>query len=61
MTNEQLITLVKIYNSLMTIETKGNNTHTMSKCLNTLQQLIIQENREKGVNENGIEVIPTLD
>ena len=61
MTYEQLITLVKIYNSLMTVETKGNSTHTMSKCLYTLQQLIIQENREKGVTDNGIEVIPTLD
>lgn len=61
MTREELVTLVNVYNSLMTIETKGNNTRKMAKVLDELQQLIIQENRVKGVDDNGSEVIPAID
>lgn len=61
MTREELVTLVNVYNSLMTIETKGNNTRKMAKALDELEQLIIQENRVKGVDDNGSEVIPTID
>lgn len=61
MTREELVTLVNVYNSLMTIETKGNNTRKMAKALDELQQLIIQENRVKGVDDNGSEVIPAID
>ncbi len=59
MTREELVTLVNIYNSLMTIETKGNNTRKMAKALNDLEQLIIQQNREKGELVNGSEIIST--
>ena len=48
MTQEQIITLAKIYNSLMTIETKGTNTIIMAQCLETLKELIIQIQGEKG-------------
>lgn len=61
MTKEELITLVNIYNSLMTVETKGNNTRVMASALDTLQQLIIQQNREKGDGINGNQIIPTAD
>ena len=61
MTREELVTLVNVYNSLMAIETKGNNTRKMAKALDELQQLIIQENRVKGVDDNGSEVIPATD
>ncbi len=45
--------MAKIYNSLMTIETKGTNTITMAKCLETLKELIIQIQGEKGDYING--------
>ena len=45
--------MAKIYNSLMTVETKGTNTITMAKCLETLKELIIQIQGEKGDYING--------
>ena len=57
MTQEQIIALAQIYNSLMCIETKGENTILMGKCLLKLQTLIqeLQNNIiEKGENkQNG--------
>ena len=53
MTQEQIVTLAQIYNSLMTIETKGANTVTMANCLETLKELIIQIQGEKGEELNG--------
>lgn len=53
MTQEQIVTLAQIYNSLMTIETKGTNTVTMANCLGTLKELIIQIQGEKGEEFNG--------
>ena len=53
MTQENIVTLAKIYNSLMTIETKGSNTITMAKCLTTLKELIIQIQGEEGEEVNG--------
>ncbi len=53
MSQEQIIIMAKIYNSLMTIETKGTNTITMAKCLETLKELIIQIQGEKGDYING--------
>ena len=54
---EQLIQLSRIYNTLLTIETKGENTLTMAECIRALQQLIqeIQSNpvsAETGKIEN---------
>ena len=43
MTQEQLLILAKLYNTMMTIETKGESTHLMSQCLHTLYSLIKEE------------------
>lgn len=50
MTQEQVITLAQIYNSLMTIETKGDNSRIMVKCLDKLEILIqeLQKEIKKG-------------
>lgn len=53
MTQEQLMQLQRIYNTLMTIETKGSNTLIMADCLRALQELgekvqVIEEDSEKG-------------
>lgn len=53
MSQEQIVIMAKIYNSLMTVETKGTNTITMAKCLETLKELIIQIQGEKGDYING--------
>ena len=52
MTKEQLMQLQRIFNTLMTIETKGENTLIMADCLRALQQLsqsieIIEEKEEE--------------
>lgn len=52
MTQEQLLRLQRIYNTFMTIETKGENTLIMADCLRALQQLaqsieIIEEKEEE--------------
>lgn len=39
MTNE----LIRLYNTLLLIETKGENTKTMAQCLQYLEQLIAKE------------------
>lgn len=54
MTQEQLILLAQIYNNLMTVETKGNSTIIIAENLQALKKLIIQLQKEKGVNDNGI-------
>lgn len=51
MTQEQLVTLAQIYNSLMQIETSGQSTRIMGKCLDTLEELII--NLQKEIKEKG--------
>ena len=45
-TQEQLVQLSRIYNTLLTIETKGENTLIMADCVRALQQLAqeIQQN-----------------
>lgn len=50
MTQEQVITLAQIYNSLMTVETKGDSSRIMVQCLDTLKILIqeLQKNIQKG-------------
>ena len=52
MTQNQIVTLAQIYNSLMTVETKGASTITMAKSLETLKELIIQIQGEKGEEIN---------
>lgn len=53
MTQEQIILLAKIYNMLMTIETKGTDTIQMAKCLTNLKDLILEIQGEKGEKNDG--------
>lgn len=47
MTNE----LTKLYNTLLLIETKGENTKIMAQCLQYLEQLIVAERNKQGESE----------
>lgn len=40
LTNEQFVQLTRIYNTLLTIETKGENTLIMADCVRALQETI---------------------
>lgn len=42
MSQEQLILLQRIYNTLMLVSTKGEDTMTMADCLSAMQNLIEQ-------------------
>ena len=46
--------LIKLYNTLALIETKGENTKTMSMCLRYVEQLIAEEkaNEVKPAEDN---------
>ena len=44
--------LIKLYNTLLTIETKGSNTKTMALCLQYLEQLIVKAKETKDVVKN---------
>lgn len=46
--------LTKLYNTLMLIETKGENTKVMAQCLQYLEQMIITE-RKKPVEKESTE------
>lgn len=43
--------LTRLYNTLVTIETKGENTKTMADCLRYLEQLIAKEKTASKVVE----------
>ena len=51
MTNEQKIRLVQIFNTLMTVQTSGENSFIMTDCLRALQSLMLEING----NENEAE------
>ena len=42
--------LVKLYNTLMLVETKGESTKIMGQCLTYLNQLISKSNNENEAN-----------
>lgn len=48
-----LIDLMKLHNTLMTIETKGENTKIMSDCLKYLENMIGAEQHKTKVQEKG--------
>lgn len=57
-TQEQLVQLSRIYNTLLTVETKGENTLIMADCVRALQQLAqeIQQNpAPEAVNAEKVE------
>lgn len=43
MTMEKLEMLSRIYNTLLTVSTKGEDTVTMGECLKALRQFILSE------------------
>lgn len=46
MTQQKLTELAQIYNTLLTISTKGQDTMIMGQCLSALQQFIMRESAE---------------
>lgn len=51
MTQEQLTQLARIYNTLMQVNTKGEDTFIMSDCLRAMQQLLVdmqEQNQSAG-------------
>lgn len=51
MTNEQKMRLAQIYNTLMTVQTSGENSFTMTDCLRAMQALMIELNKKEEVVE----------
>lgn len=45
--------LLRLYNTLVTVETKGESTKTMADCLRFLEQLITDERNKQAQPENG--------
>lgn len=43
--------LAKLHNTLMMIETKGENTKIMAECLKFLEQIIIEEKKQVNSTE----------
>ena len=50
MNKEQATQLVRIYNTLMTVNTSGKDTVVMGRCLEAFEELILQFNK----NSNNI-------
>lgn len=48
MTKEQLTLLSQIYNTLLLVETKGENTMIMAECIKALQGVIGEAAKELG-------------
>ena len=48
MTQEQITQLIRIYNTLCTISTKGEDTLIMGECLRATQALIAELNTAQG-------------
>lgn len=42
--------LIKLYNTLMTIETKGESTKVMADCLRYIETMVADLNKPKEVN-----------
>ena len=52
MTYEKLETLSRIYNTLLLINTKGEDTIVMADCLNALRSFVTNEQRELEIAMN---------
>ena len=52
MTYEKLETLSRIYNTLLLINTKGEDTIVMADCLNAMRSFVMNEQRELEVAMN---------
>lgn len=51
MNKNQLQQLVKIYNTLTTISTKGEDTLTMADCLRAFRSIIFEIQKEQEIKE----------
>lgn len=52
MTYEKLETLSRIYNTLLLINTKGEDTIVMADCLNAMRSFIVNEQKELEIAMN---------
>ena len=52
MTYEKLETLSRIYNTLLLINTKGENTIVMADCLNAMRSFVMNEQKELEIAMN---------
>ena len=50
-TKEQLEQLTRIYNTMLNIGTKGEDTLIMSDCLRALEQVIVQINQSASADQ----------
>lgn len=50
MTNEQLQQLARVYNTLLTITTKGEDTVVMADCIRAFQQVLLDIRDSMGSN-----------
>lgn len=51
-TREQLEQLTRIYNTMLQIGTKGEDTLVMADCLRALEQVIVQINQSQSAESN---------
>lgn len=49
MTKEQITILAQIYNTLMLVETKGENTLILAECIKALQAVVNDAAKEAGL------------
>ena len=52
-TREQLEQLTRIYNTMLNIGTKGEDTLVMADCLRALEQVIMQINKSNSMIDGG--------
>ena len=52
MSYEKLQTLYRLYNTLLLINTKGEDTLVMADCLNALKTFVINEQKELEITTN---------
>ena len=50
-TREQVEQLTRIYNTMLNIGTKGEDTLIMADCLRALEQVVVQVSKTEGANE----------
>jgi hypothetical protein len=57
MTTEQISELIKTYNTLLLISTKGKDTLMMAKCLEALQGIISETAKSLGVELEEVPIV----
>ena len=54
-TREQIEQLTRIYNTMLGIGTKGEDTLIMADCLRALEQVIVQVNQQSTIQKTEVE------